>query len=59
MTYSEMLGRRSEILKRHIGSLISKDNQQGLTDYEHNFLKDMVKEFHRNKYELNSSGKKP
>lgn len=57
MTYTEMLGRRSEILKRHIGNLILKDNQNGLNEQENHFFKDMVKEFHRNKYELHSNRK--
>lgn len=58
MNHEELLGRRSEILKRHIGNLVNKSNQHGLSEQETIFLKDMVKEFHRNKYELNASRKK-
>jgi len=57
LTYTEMLERRSEILKRHIGSLIHKNNHCGLSGQENHFLKDMIKEFHRNQHELNSSRK--
>ncbi|MCZ8522219.1 MULTISPECIES: hypothetical protein [Paenibacillus] len=57
LTYTELLGRRSEILKRHIGSLINKDNQYGLSEQENHRFKDMVKELHRNRYELNASRK--
>lgn len=52
MTYTEMLGRRSEILRRHIGDLILKNNQYGLSEQENKFFHDMVKEFHKSKYEL-------
>ncbi|MBP1990656.1 hypothetical protein [Paenibacillus eucommiae] len=55
MTYVKLLGRRSEILKRNIGNLISKDNQYGLSDQENMFFKNMIKELHQNEYELNSS----
>ncbi|PZE19327.1 hypothetical protein [Paenibacillus xerothermodurans] len=57
MNYTEMLGRRSEILQRHIGNLINKENQFGLTKQENNFFQAMVKEYHRNKYELQASRK--
>ncbi|WJH35675.1 hypothetical protein MJA45_25685 [Paenibacillus aurantius] len=55
MTKTEMLGRRSEILKRTIGSLIVKDNQQGLDHQESHFLRNMVKELHQNEHELLAS----
>jgi hypothetical protein len=54
LTYKEMLGRRSEILKRNIGSLIIKENQQGLSQQENNFFRSMIKELHQNEYELNA-----
>ncbi|WP_426450712.1 hypothetical protein ACP26L_01485 [Paenibacillus sp. S-38] len=57
MTYTELLERRSEILKRHLGSLIHKDNQYGLSEQENCVYKDMVKELYRNKLELNASRK--
>ncbi|NOU93736.1 hypothetical protein GC093_10950 [Paenibacillus sp. LMG 31456] len=58
LTYTQLLGRRSEILKRHMGNMIHKDNQYGLSEQESIFFKGMVKEFHRTKYELNSSKRK-
>ncbi|AFC27196.1 hypothetical protein [Paenibacillus mucilaginosus] len=57
MTYTELLERRSEILKRHLGSLILKDNQYGLNERESCMFRDLVKELHRNKYEWNESMK--
>jgi hypothetical protein len=57
LTYMEMLGRRSEILKRNIGNLVVKNNQYGLSAQENNFFKDTIKQFHQNEHELNSSRK--
>lgn len=57
VNHTEMLGRRSEILRRIIGNLIIKDNQFGLSEQENNCFKDMVKKFHRSKYELHASRK--
>ncbi|WP_166542077.1 MULTISPECIES: hypothetical protein [Paenibacillus] len=54
MTYAEMLGRRSEILKRTIGEMILKENQKGLGMQESSFLRSMIKELHQNEYELSS-----
>lgn len=57
MTYMNMLGRRSIILKRNIGSLIMKDNKQGLSLQESNFYQNMVKEWHQNEIEMNAAKK--
>lgn len=59
MTYMDMLGRRSIILKRNIGHLIIKDNRQGLSAQESNFYQNMIKEWHQNECELNSVRKQP
>ena len=59
MTYMDMLGRRSLILKRNIGNLIIKDNKQGLSAQENNFYQSMIKEWHQNESELNAVRKQP
>ncbi|WP_239616294.1 hypothetical protein [Cohnella mopanensis] len=58
MTHIEMLRRRSEILKRNIGSMIMKDNKQGLTGQENLFYQGMVRKWHQNEHEINSASKK-
>jgi hypothetical protein len=55
LTYMDMLGRRSIILKRNIGNLIIKDNKQGLSMQENLFYQSMLKEWHQNENELNSA----
>lgn len=57
MTYMDMLGRRSIILKRNIGNLIIKDNKQRLSTQESHFYQSMLKEWHQNANELNSARK--
>ncbi|OBZ11348.1 hypothetical protein A7975_20615 [Bacillus sp. FJAT-26390] len=59
MTYMDMLGRRSIILKRNIGNLVIKDNKQGLSAQESNFYHSMIKEWHQNESELNAVRKHP
>jgi hypothetical protein len=54
LTHIEMLRRRGEILKRNMGTMILKDNRQGLSGQESYFYQNMLKEFHRNEYELNT-----
>lgn len=58
MTHIEMLRRRSEILKRNIGSMILKDNKQGLSGQENLFYQGMVKKWHQNEFEIHSISKK-
>lgn len=57
LTYMDMLGRRSIILKRNIGNLIIKGNKQGLSSQESSFYQNMLKEWHQNENELNSARK--
>ncbi|WP_138755051.1 hypothetical protein [Paenibacillus sinopodophylli] len=59
MTYMDMLGRRSIILKRNIGHLIVKDNKQGLSAQESSFYQSMLKEWHQNENEMNAARKQP
>jgi hypothetical protein len=58
LTYTEMLGRRSEILKRNIGNWVLKDNKQGLSGQESNLYYSMVRELHHNEHELDASRKR-
>ncbi|MFS0724553.1 hypothetical protein [Paenibacillus sp. 1P07SE] len=55
MTYSELLTRRSEILKRNIGRMIVRDNRNDLGDQEGYLMQRMIKELHQNEYELNAT----
>ncbi|MFC4775811.1 hypothetical protein ACFO9Q_03335 [Paenibacillus sp. GCM10023252] len=55
MTYTELLGRRSEILKRNIGKMIVQDNQTGLGGQESLFLQRMIRELHQTEHELQAS----
>ncbi|WP_028559391.1 hypothetical protein [Paenibacillus pinihumi] len=54
MTYTEMLGRRSTILKRNIGSMIRKQNKCGLSGQESNFYYSLLRELHQTEQELNA-----
>jgi hypothetical protein len=54
LTYSQMIGRRSEILKRNIGKLIIQDNQTGISMQDSHCLQKMIKEYYQNQFELNS-----
>ncbi|PZD95363.1 hypothetical protein DNH61_12535 [Paenibacillus sambharensis] len=54
MSYEEMLDRRSEILKRNIGTMILKENQQGLSGQENHLYQNMIKELHQTENELNT-----
>ncbi|KIL37619.1 hypothetical protein SD71_03185 [Cohnella kolymensis] len=54
MTYIEILGRRSEILKRNISHLMLKKNRCGLGGQESNLYQSMIKELHQNEYQLNA-----
>lgn len=57
MTYNDMLGRRSLILKRHIGKMIMKDNKHGLSTQENQFYQHMIKELYQNESEMNAAKK--
>ena len=54
MAYDEVLERRSEMLKRRIGEMISKENQYGLGKQEGQFLRRMIKEWHQTTYEMSA-----
>lgn len=55
MGYTDMLGRRSTILKRNIDTMIKKNNKQGLSSQESSFYQHMLKELHQNEHELHSA----
>ncbi|GGG06301.1 hypothetical protein ACFOHW_06710 [Paenibacillus abyssi] len=57
MTYVEMLGRRSEMLKRDIGNMIMMHNKRGLNVQESYFFRNMVKQLHQNEHELHANRK--
>ncbi|GGG66897.1 hypothetical protein [Paenibacillus radicis (ex Gao et al. 2016)] len=57
MTYKDVLGRRSEILKRNIDQMILKDNRQGLSLYESNVYQSMLKKLHHNESALQEARK--
>ncbi|MBD2867183.1 hypothetical protein [Paenibacillus arenilitoris] len=59
MTYMDMLGRRSIILKRSINRLIMKKNRQGLSVQESNFYQSMLRKWHQNEHELSVVRKQP
>jgi hypothetical protein len=50
----DMLGRRSEILKRSIGRMAVKDNQQGLSLQESNYYQSVIKKWHQNENEMHA-----
>lgn len=53
MAYDDVLVRRSEMLKRRIGEMITRENQYGLGNQESHFLNRMVREFHQTEFEMN------
>lgn len=57
LTYNEMLGRRSEMLKRRIRDMIVRKNKNGLNAQEGHFLQHMIKELHQNEHELEAARK--
>nr|WP_270167726.1 hypothetical protein [Paenibacillus sp. SYP-B4298] len=57
LTYNELLGRRNEILKRRIGSMILKHNKHGLSGQERSFYRMMLREWHQTEQELHGSRK--
>lgn len=54
MTYMDMLGRRSEILKRSIGKMVIKGNRQELSLQESNYYQSMIKKWHQNENEMHA-----
>ncbi|WP_189338291.1 hypothetical protein [Paenibacillus sp. IHB B 3084] len=52
---TEMLERRSEILKRNIHQLLVQENQHGVTRQENYTLHKMIRELHQTSHALNTS----
>ncbi|KAA9004126.1 hypothetical protein F4V43_12055 [Paenibacillus spiritus] len=53
MSYTEMLERKSEILKKTVENWVLKDNRDGLNRQEAHMFQNMIKELHQNEHELN------
>ena len=53
MSYTELLERRSEILKKTVEHWVMKENRDGLNHQEAHIYRNMLKELHHNEYELN------
>jgi hypothetical protein len=54
LTYSDLLGRRNEILKKRIEKFAVKSNKRGLSSQESHFYQHIIKEWHQNEMELNT-----
>ncbi|MDQ0087435.1 hypothetical protein J2T12_000829 [Paenibacillus anaericanus] len=52
MAYDDVLVRRSEMLKRRIGVMITRENQYGLGNQDGHFLRRMVRELFQTEFEL-------
>ncbi|WP_419886519.1 hypothetical protein [Paenibacillus sp. B-A-8] len=53
MSYTEMLERKSEILKKTVENWVLKENRDGLNLQEAHIYQNILKEFHQNEHELN------
>lgn len=53
MSYTELLERKSEILKRTVENWVLKENRDGLNRQEAHIYQNMIKEFHQNEHDLN------
>ncbi|GGH12508.1 hypothetical protein [Paenibacillus segetis] len=53
MAYDDVLVRRSEMLKRRIGEMVTRENQYGLGNQESHFLRRMVRELYQTEFEMN------
>ncbi|KGE16892.1 hypothetical protein [Paenibacillus wynnii] len=53
MSYTELLERKSEILKKTVENWISRENRDGLNLQEAHIYRNMLKELHQNEHELN------
>lgn len=53
LTYTKLLERKGEILKRTVETWIMKENRDGLDRQEAHIYRNMVKELHQNEQELN------
>lgn len=52
LTYTKLLERKGEILKRTVETWIMKENRDGLDRQEAHIYRNMVKELHQNEQEL-------
>ncbi|OWA33389.1 hypothetical protein B9G55_22215 [Saccharibacillus sp. O16] len=55
MSYTEVLERKSEILKKTMENWILKENRDGLNRQEAHIYRNMLKELHQNEQELNTA----
>lgn len=53
MSYTELLERKSEILKKTVENWVLKENRDGLNRQEAHIYRNMLKELHQNEHELN------
>jgi len=58
VTRMDMLKRRSEILKRNIGSMMPKDNGRSLNAQESRFYYQLVRKWHENEHEIHSESRR-
>ena len=54
MGYTDVLQRKSEILKKTMENWILKENRDGLNRQEAHIYRNMLKELHQNEQELNT-----
>jgi hypothetical protein len=52
-SYTELLERKSEILKKTVENWVMKENHDGLNRQEAHIYQNMLKGLHQNEYELN------
>ncbi|WP_172200856.1 hypothetical protein [Saccharibacillus qingshengii] len=55
MSYTEVLERKSEILKKTVETWILKENRDGLNRQEAHIYRNMLKELHQNEQELGTA----
>ncbi|OWR29969.1 hypothetical protein CDO73_12895 [Saccharibacillus sp. O23] len=55
MSYTEVLERKSEILKKTMENWILKENRDGLNRQEAHIYRNMLKELHQNEQELHTA----
>ncbi|TVY01432.1 hypothetical protein [Cohnella terricola] len=58
MSHLEMLRRRSEILRRNIGTMIIKENKSGMNLQENRFYHQLIRKWHENEHEIHAMNKK-
>ncbi|WP_379152916.1 hypothetical protein [Paenibacillus sp. sgz5001063] len=55
MSYTEVLERKSEILKKTVENWLLKENRDGLNRQEIHIYRNTLKELHQNQHELNGA----